>query len=81
MRTTAPATHAPMITNILESSFVVGYAVVTGCVEGVVSAKRICTLEILAFMELDSSAKDPLTMAARTSFFITATDDPGGNCK
>ena len=47
----------------------------------VVSAYRICTLDILAFMELESADSDPWTMVAKTSFFMTGTDDPGGNCR
>ena len=79
-RSKVAATHPPMMACILDLSFSVGIAVVIGVVTVVVSAKRICTLDILAFMELESSTSDPCTMLARTSFFITGTDDPGGNC-
>lgn len=59
MRSKAAATHPPMMACILDLSFSVGIAVVTGVVTVVVSAKRICTLDILAFMELESSTSDP----------------------
>ena len=46
------------------------------------SATRVCTLEMLAFMEFEMSAIDPLTMETRLSFEMASTlEVPGGNCK
>lgn len=60
---------------------VAGTGVGVGDGDAVVSAKRTCILEMLALIELEIFVKEPLTMDTRTSFFITALDDPGGNCK
>ena len=47
----------------------------------VVSAIRTSTLVMLALIAMEIFVKEPLTMEARTSFCMTALDDPGGNCR
>lgn len=83
MSNSPPATEPAMMYFILESSFSVGRVEATVVGNEVdTSANRVCTLEMLALMELEMSAREPFTMETRMSFFIASTlDVPGGNCK
>ena len=84
--TTPVATQPAMIYFIL-LSFSVGntrvVAVVIGGVEDVavvVSAKSVCTLEMLALRALEMLARELWTMATTTAFGMTVNDDPAGDC-
>ena len=86
MSNNPPATAPAMIYFVILdlSSFSVGFVGATVDVGVVVnaSAKRVCTLEMLALMAFEMSAKDPSTMDTRMSFFMASLlDVPGGNCK